>query len=83
MPNPYLDPPSPALVNDALRKHLARKLGWSGKTADACLAPLTNEDIARCLTVDVETTRAALFARSCQALGHAVTGFEAVHSEAA
>lgn len=79
MHNPFPDPPSPAQVRDALRKHLAKKLGWSGKTAEACLAPLSNDDIARCLTVDVETTRAALFARSCQAFGQA----GALNSEAA
>ncbi|KQP36679.1 hypothetical protein [Methylobacterium sp. Leaf100] len=71
MSNPLLDPPSPAQVRDALRKHLARKLGWSGKTADACLDPLSNEDIARCLTVDAEETRTALYARSCDALAQA------------
>lgn len=63
--------PSPAQVRDALRKHLARKLGWSGKTADLCLAPLTNDDIARCLTVDTDETRTALYALSCRALGQA------------
>lgn len=71
MPNPFLDPPSPAQIRDALEKHLARKLGWSRKTADAFLGPLSNDDIARCLTVDAEATRAALYARSCQALGEA------------
>lgn len=73
------DQPSPAQVREALRKHLARKLGWSGKTADLCLAPLSNDDIARCLTVDAEETRTALYAMSCQALGQA----GALQSEAA
>lgn len=71
MSNPFLAPPPPAQVRSALFRHLARKLGWSDKTAKACLAPLTNDDIARCLTVDVPTTRAALFTRSCHALGRA------------
>lgn len=71
MSNPVLAPPPPAQIRDALRRHLARKLGWSDKTAKACLAPLSNDDIARCLTVDVGTTRAALFARSCHAFGGA------------
>ncbi|KQP34286.1 hypothetical protein ASF27_01615 [Methylobacterium sp. Leaf102] len=71
MPNPFPDPPSPAQVRAALRNHLARKLGWSGKTADACLAPLSNEDLARCLTVDVEETRTALYTSSCDALAQA------------
>lgn len=71
MPNPLLNAPSPAQVRDALRRHLAAKLGWSGKTAEACLGPLSNDDIARCLTVDADTTRAALYARSCDALGQA------------
>lgn len=77
MPNPLLDPPSPAQIREALKKHLARKLGWSGKTAEQCLAPLSNDDIARCLTVDPDQTRAALFARSCQALGDAAQQSEA------
>lgn len=77
MHNPPLDPPSPAMVRDALRKHLARKLGWSGKTAELVLGPLSNDDIALCLTVDVEQTRAALYARSCQALGQAAHQREA------
>lgn len=77
MHNPLLDPPSPAMVRDALRKHLARKLGWSGKTAEQVLGPLSNDEIARCLTVDVEQTRAALYARSCQALSQAAHQSEA------
>lgn len=66
-----LHPVDPAEIRAALTHHLARKLGWCGKTAAHILGPLSNDDISRCLTVDAEETRVALFARSCAALGEA------------
>ena len=68
---PLPAPLSPALIRNALRKHLACKLGWSGKTADFCLAPLSNDDIARCLTVSAGEVREALYSRACGALANA------------
>lgn len=61
----------PAQIRAALTRHLAKKLGWCGKTAAHVLGPLSNDDIARCLAEDADTTRRALFARSCAALADA------------
>lgn len=70
-PSRPFDPPSPAQIRQALAHHLARKLGWSGRTAAHCLGPLSHDDIARCLAVAPDATRAALFARSCRAIAAA------------
>lgn len=66
-----LQPISPAQIRAALTRHLAKKLGWCGKTAAHVLGPLSNDDIARCLAEDADATRRALFARSCAALAEA------------
>ncbi|WP_420604730.1 hypothetical protein [Methylobacterium sp.] len=66
-----LQPITPAQIRAALTRHLAKKLGWCGKTAAHVLGPLSNDDIARCLAEDADATRRALFARSCAALADA------------
>lgn len=66
-----LQPITPAQIRAALTRHLAKKLGWCGKTAAHVLGPLSNDDIARCLAEDADATRRALFARSCAALAEA------------
>lgn len=60
--------PTPAQMRAALVAHVARKLGWSLKSAIAQLEGLTNSDIARCLHKSADDTRAALHARTCAAL---------------
>ena len=57
-----LQPITPAQIRAALTRHLAKKLGWCGKTAAHVLGPLSNDDIARCLAEDADATRRALFA---------------------
>lgn len=69
--SPHLPPPSPEQVRAALVAHLAKKLSYSGRAVAHLIAPLSNDDIARCLRADVRELRDELFAAVAAALGDA------------
>lgn len=77
--HPLLTPLTPGQIRAALKTHLAKKLGWCGRTAEHVLGELSNDEIARCLRTDPAETRAALDARAGQAMARAA----ALRSEAA
>lgn len=58
---PRLSELSPERIRAALIDHLARKLGSSGRATAHLVRPLTNDAIARCLAVDPDAVRRALF----------------------
>ena len=59
--SPLSHAPSPDQVRAALVAHLARKLGYSGRAVAQLIAPLSNDEIARCLVADPQVLRLALF----------------------
>lgn len=69
--SPDSPPPSPEQIRAALIAHLARKLGYSGKAVTHLIAPLSNDDIARCLRADAKELRGAVFATVAAAMEHA------------
>jgi len=64
-------PPTSAQIHAALRADLARRLGWTGRTAAHLLGRLTEAQLARCLAEDPAAVRAALWECSAAFLAKA------------
>lgn len=64
-------PPTQAHIRTALGAHLARRLGWTGRTAAHLLGRLTEAQLARCLAEDPAAVRAALWECSAALLAKA------------
>ncbi|MHC2090401.1 hypothetical protein [Methylobacterium sp. CM6244] len=68
-----LQPITPAQIRAALTRHLAKKLGWCGKTAAYFFGPLSNDQIAgylaSCREFDTQAVREDIIVKALARIG--------------